>query len=55
MTQGKVVVVDFQLPRDAYGKVQTFQSIEERAEQIAKKAYDDALAKIIAKAKESNW
>jgi len=50
-----VVVVDFQLPRDVYGKVQTFPSIAARAKEIEKKAYDAALQKILERASKLDW
>lgn len=55
MTQENVVVVDFKLPRDAYGVIKTYPSVAERAKEIEKDAYDKALADIVARAEKLNW
>jgi hypothetical protein len=55
MTQSNVAVVDFKNPRDANGNIVLHPSVKELAKEIEKKAYDEALAKIIARAQESNW
>lgn len=55
MTQSNVAVVDFKQPRDADGNIILHPSVKELAKQIEDKAYSDALAKVIAKAEESNW
>jgi hypothetical protein len=55
MAQDNVLIVDFTLPRDLYVKVKTFPTFAERAKQIEKKAYDDALRKILERAAKLDW
>lgn len=55
MTQSNVAVVNFKQPRDADGNIILHPSVKALAKEIEDKAYADALAKIIAKAEESNW